>query len=171
MTSHPSIYVISVALYAAAREQNGDPGQIALDAASGAQDDQRLGRSEPRPLNQTRSYACIALRRHFPSAGKKWLARSVGSRVSPDVWVSKLIRDVVQQTYRRCWNEEALDRVSAAVEWAIEIEAKKSGAVDVVPCAPVVRPAVSERQRAAARMLEEAVRNTAALTKNGADVR
>jgi hypothetical protein len=155
MKVYPSNYVIAVALYAAAREQNGDPGEIALAAASGAQDVGN-GQTAPRPYNRTRSYACIALRKAFPSVPKIWMGRAVGVRSVTDVWVSKLIRDSMHHRYRKWWSPAALDRVSAAVAWAIDREA----APIILPPAVLPRPAVSSRQRAALRLLEEAMRNT-----------
>lgn len=136
-----------------------------------------------------RRYSAIVMRRLFPACPNRVIGRMVGCRgFAADALVGELTASIAKG--KASWfDPEALARIIVAVgieksraEQVVIDETEKSIrqsakshrvdphiAVEVSrrEGAPSSRPAVSERQRAAARMLEEAVRNTAALT-NGA---
>lgn len=151
----PSSYVIAVAIYAAARElqlPNMPADTLAVMAASGAKD--RGGGCADYPLARTRCYAGVALWEAFPEASRKWIGRCMAQPCA-DVWASKLEKDLRAGSVR-WWDDDIAERVRAAVDWAIEKERPLE-----IPA--ILRPAASERQIKARNLLEEAMRNTAAL--------
>lgn len=163
---YPSPYHVAVAIYASAREvaaiNEDDADAVAISAAAGDRDD-HAPRTLKYPLARTRAYAALALNMAtsrgtgkplFPGLPMPKAARMAGCG-TPDVTGPKLLSD-----FRKglpWWDPDVFARVCDAVRWAVDREPGNANESEyVIP----MRPAVSERQRKALRMLEEAVANT-----------
>jgi hypothetical protein len=151
----PSAYHIAVAIFAASRETGVDPLSVYQNMPKG-----KLSH----PASRARMYATIALRSRFKMTLRQ-CGRFVGAG-APDVYVSQLEADVRKRALK-WWDRAVLDRVCAAIDWALEREPigkpVPTFSEPITVPAFLPRPAESSRQIAARQMLEQAVRNTAAL--------
>jgi hypothetical protein len=165
----PSANHIAVAIVSACVETGEDPLEIA---------EQRVQKS------RARHYAFQALRAVFPEAAHDSLAHRCGCSGIPKYFATNSndrMRPFVGGPHKGkrkhgFWDEDVFQRVIDAVraiempeEPAVEEAAADAPAADAVPIMPPAspsRPFISERQSAAYRMLQQAVANTAKLSRD-----
>jgi hypothetical protein len=169
---HPTTYQIAVAIYAGAREVREHTEDVATIAVAVAS--HKVDGGANFPINRARSYAFTVLHDLFPHYPVRLIARTVGAH-SADVWASKVMKGV-RLGQLGWWNQEAYERVRAAVTWAIAREATEEPPARTILPGPApapgptsLRPAESERQRKALQMLEQAAAYTATMQNRGMD--
>lgn len=154
---------VAAAIVAAAREVSPDNWKsVAIDVASGP--NSRVDLS----ITRTRAYAAYALRNvlKLSAGGAPAIARMVGAS-SVDCYLSLIDSRLKRDDHMSWWRKDIVARVVEAIE-EVRGEEVLDNLIEATkppppPPPPLQRPAESPRQIAARRMLEEAVRNTAAL--------
>lgn len=151
MPEYPTAHQVAVAIVAAARALDTDPIAVALG------DGKMGGRHADHSASRARAYAAFALRQ-VVSCGPTSIGRMVGARNG--------VNFVQNFEWRlRTGNLPWWDNAVASTVLNALVRATEAPQPMRVQSSAPVRPAASERQISARRMLEEAMRNTANLPK------
>jgi hypothetical protein len=172
--SFPTADDVAVAIVASAREVAPmEVERIAVLVASGEQ--VRGGPNGHVEIARARAYAAMALRSRFKASAFQ-IGRLVGAG-SPASYLSVISHDVAKGL-RNWWDDDAFDRVAAALDAQMDREdgfrAKQPQDAPARPAGPLLaapapipqlaRPAVSPGKRNLMEELRRAVENTARMT-------